>query len=129
MRSVDQNDAGNIVPITTGKQAHVVSAHGMADKNDRTGDSGIVQKCVQLFGEDLAGAPTRAGFAIPKAGTIVGTNARELRHGGLHFTPGDVTVAKARVEYHDGTSLPGAVDVHLISTNIDQFAGHAIETA
>ncbi len=128
MRRVNQDHSGNLVPIEAGEEAYVVTAHGVADQDNGTCDAGVLQKCVQLFGHHFACAGTWAGVAVAEAGAIVRANARDLSYVGLHLTPGDITVAQAGVEDYDWASLPSTVDVHLIAANLDQLAGHAIET-
>src|ERR1035438_8377547 len=89
----------------------------------------MVQQRVQLFGHDFASAGLRAGIAIAKARTIVRTNAGEFGNLRLHLVPGNVGVAKTGIENYRGSSLAGAMDVHLVPAHVDALTGHGMKTA
>src|ERR1700751_2351559 len=84
---------------------------------------------MKLFCDNAAGSWPRTWIAVAEASSIVGANARESRDFGLHFVPGEIAVAKTRVENYRRAALAGAVDVHLAPLDINQFARHRVKTA
>ena len=129
MGSIYQNHAGHLAAIEAGKQADVVSAHGVAGENIRRRDPGIVQKHVQLFGHVFACSRARAGLAVAKPGTVVRTHSRKLGDLRLHFAPRNVAIAQAGVKNHHRSSLAAAVNMHFEAANINELPGHGIKTA
>jgi hypothetical protein len=101
----------------------------MTDENIRRGNSGVMQKSMQLLRENSAGAPARAGITVTKTGSIVRANAGEFGDRRLHFVPRQIRIPKAGLEDYGWTSLTYAKEVHPVATDVDELAGHGVGAA
>src|SRR5215469_10492709 len=129
MGSIDQHHAGDFIAIEACKEAHVVSAHRVADQDIRRGNTGGQQQLVKLTSDHFGGARLRTWIGVSDAGTVVRAHAGKPRDLRLHFSPGEVRVSESRVEDYRWASFPGAVDVHLATIHIYELAEHGVETS
>jgi hypothetical protein len=68
-------------------------------------------------------------FAISEACAIVGARAEKFRDLRLHFAPGNIGVAEARVENNGRIANAYAVDVHLVSADMHENSRPVIKAA
>src|SRR3954454_13787185 len=118
MGSIHQHHAGNLSRIKFDVKPHVVSPHGVADKNIGRIHTCGTQQLLKLLRDHLARTRLGNRIAVAQSGAIVGTDMGELRDLGLHLAPRYVTVAQTRFQDNGWTSRSGAVYVHLPSTYV-----------
>src|SRR5262249_27925485 len=107
----------------------VIGSHGMPDQNVWCRNARLAEQLMKLLSKEDTCTRPRTGFAIAHARAIIRTNAYGAPNLWLDIFPGQKGVPKSRVEDYCRRSLPYAIDVQLVTTNVNKLSRHRMGLA
>lgn len=93
----------------------------MTDQYVGARDSSTRQELMEFIGHPFAGSGQRTKVAPAESRSIVRTDPRDLREFRLHFCPVDRPAGTHRIQDDRGAAFSGAVEVELVSANVDEL--------
>ena len=127
MHTIDKHEPRSFVWKLVRKHLPNHRAVGMRDDDIWCLLAGGVQKGVQLFRHCAGNTRTRAGFAPAVSRAIIRANTNETGDLRLHSIPIEIRAFKAIVQDDSRSAFARAIQVQVISANIDEATGWLIE--